>query len=222
MTDRDVAGPYWPSSGEPIVLCLTEGAKAALVTATLAATPAFAIDEGVPDRAGHPYVGVLAADPDGDGPQAPFIWCSGFVVSDSVFVTAAHCIVSQPPEAAWYVSLAAGSPKTPILEPGVFPDDGFNFTFLVPLERASKVVTHPDFGAMRTARTTSQSCSSKRARSRASHRSRCRRNISSTAFHSSATRSGSSATSWTPSTATEKRCSSSRATDRRRPHRFAD
>ncbi len=125
-------------------LCVAFGA--ALVTATLAANPAFAIDEGVPDRAGHPYVGVLAADPDGDGPQAPVIWCSGFVVSDRVFVTAAHCIVSQPPETAWSVSLAAGSPKTPILEPGVFPDDGLNFPFLVPLERASKVVTHPDFG----------------------------------------------------------------------------
>jgi Trypsin len=45
------------------------------------------------------YVGALGVDPDGDGPQTPQIWCSGSVVSDSVFLTAAHCIVAQPPEA---------------------------------------------------------------------------------------------------------------------------
>jgi hypothetical protein len=61
---------------------------ASLATIALAATPALAIDEGVPDRAGHPYVGVLAVDPDGDGPQAPFLWCSGSVVSDRVFLRA--------------------------------------------------------------------------------------------------------------------------------------
>jgi hypothetical protein len=120
--------------------------SAALVTAALAAAPALAVDEGVPDRSGHPYVGVLAADPDGDGPQAPFIWCSGSVVSDSVFLTAAHCITPQPPETAWYVTLAPGSPRAPILVPGVFPDDGFDFPFLVPLMRADQAVTHPDFG----------------------------------------------------------------------------
>lgn len=44
--------------------CATIGAT--LVTVALAATtPALAIDEGVPDRAGHPYVGLLAADADG-------------------------------------------------------------------------------------------------------------------------------------------------------------
>jgi hypothetical protein len=52
-----------------VKLCAVIGA--ALVTAALAASPALAIDEGVPDRDRHPYVGVLAADPDGDGPQTP-------------------------------------------------------------------------------------------------------------------------------------------------------
>jgi hypothetical protein len=119
---------------------------AALVTVAVAATSALAIDEGVPDRARHTYVGALVADPDGDGPAAPFVWCSGSVVADSVFLTAAHCITPQPPETVWYVTLAPGSPRTPIYLPGVFPDDGFDFPILVPLTRANRVVTHPDFG----------------------------------------------------------------------------
>jgi hypothetical protein len=113
--------------------------------AAVAANPALAIDEGVPDRARHPYVGALVADPDGDGPQAPFVWCSGSVISDSAFLTAAHCITALPPETVWYVTLAPGSPRTPIYLPGVFPEDGFDFPLLVPITRANRVVTHPDF-----------------------------------------------------------------------------
>jgi trypsin len=74
-----------------VKLCATIGA--ALVTVAVAASPALAVDEGVPDRDGHPYVGAIGVDPDGDGPQTLQIWCSGSVVSDSVFLTAAHCIV---------------------------------------------------------------------------------------------------------------------------------
>jgi Trypsin len=126
-----------------VKFCASLGA--ALVTVALAApTPAVAIDEGVPDRAGHPNVGVLAADPDGAGPQRPHLWCSGSVVSDRVFLTAAHCIVAQPPETVWYVSLAAGSPATPIYTPALLGED--LPPFLVPLTRANEVVTHPRFG----------------------------------------------------------------------------
>jgi hypothetical protein len=117
----------------------------ALIAAALTAPPAVAIDEGVPDRAGHPYVGVLGADPDGDGPQAPLGWCTGSVVSNRVFLTAAHCITALPPETGWYVTLAPGSSRTPMIMPGVFPDDFPDFPFLVPITRANQAVTHPDF-----------------------------------------------------------------------------
>ena len=43
------------------------------------------------------------------------------------------------------MTLEAGSPRTPVFLPGVFPDDGFDFPFQVPLTRARKVVMHPDF-----------------------------------------------------------------------------
>jgi hypothetical protein len=117
---------------------------AALLAAVLADTPALAVDEGVPDRARHPYVGVLGADLDGAGPEAPFGWCTGAVVSDRVFLTAAHCINALPPETDWYVSVEPGSPRAPVVLPGVSPDDN-PFPFLVPLTKANEAVMHPDF-----------------------------------------------------------------------------
>jgi hypothetical protein len=80
-----------------VKICAAIGAV--LIAAALAAAPPSRVDEGLPDRAGHPDVGVLGADPDGDGPQTPYPWCSGSVISDRVFLTAAHCIVAQPPQA---------------------------------------------------------------------------------------------------------------------------
>jgi hypothetical protein len=116
----------------------------ALLAVLLADTPALAVDEGVPDRARHPYVGALGADPDGDGPGAPFGWCTGSVVSDRVFLTAAHCISALPPETVWYVTLEPGSPRAPVFAPGVFPDD-FPFPSTVPMTKAKEAVMHPDF-----------------------------------------------------------------------------
>src|SRR3954454_4662613 len=114
MTSRQPS----PLKEASVKLCVAIGA--ALVTATLATAPAQAIDEGVPDRAGHPYVGVLAVDPDGDGPQAPFLWCSGSVISERVFLTATHCFTGLPAETAWYVTREGGSPRHPVFRPGVF------------------------------------------------------------------------------------------------------
>jgi hypothetical protein len=125
-----------------VKLCAAIGA--ALLSVALGATPALAVDEGVPDRARHPYVGVLGADPDGDGPGTPIGWCTGSVVSDRVFLTAGHCINALPPETGWYVSLEPGSPGAPVLRPGVFPDD-VSFPFLVPLIKANAAVMHPRF-----------------------------------------------------------------------------
>jgi hypothetical protein len=65
---------------------------AALVTLTallFAAAPALAITYGVPDGAGHPNVGgLVAAHAYSDG---TWIYCSGTLISPTVFLTAAHC-----------------------------------------------------------------------------------------------------------------------------------
>ena len=39
------------------------------------------------------------------------------------------------------------APRTPIVLPGIFPDDGLDVPFRVPIKRANEAVTHPDFGA---------------------------------------------------------------------------
>ena len=94
-------------------LCAAIGAV--LIAAAVAAAPALAVDEGVPDRCAHPYVGALGADIDGDGPQAPFgPWCTGSVVADRVFLTAAPLHHRSTARAVWYVTLAPGSPRTPV------------------------------------------------------------------------------------------------------------
>lgn len=66
------------------------GVVAALVTAVpLLAAPASAVTDGSPDDGRHPAVGGLVADVAySDG---TWLYCSGTLVSPTVFVTAAHC-----------------------------------------------------------------------------------------------------------------------------------
>src|SRR5215207_866157 len=55
----------------------------------VAAAPAAAITDGVPDGNGHPNVGALVADEAySDG---TWLYCSGTLISPTVFLTAAHC-----------------------------------------------------------------------------------------------------------------------------------
>jgi hypothetical protein len=60
---------------------------AALVLVLATAAPAAAILEGTPDT-DHPYVGILVTMIDGQ--RTPV--CSGFLISSTEFVTAAHCV----------------------------------------------------------------------------------------------------------------------------------
>jgi hypothetical protein len=65
------------------------------VAALVSASPALAIDNGVPDGTNHPNVGLLAIEHDG----VKDAWCSGFYAGPhktnpgiGVYVTAAHCL----------------------------------------------------------------------------------------------------------------------------------
>jgi secreted trypsin-like serine protease len=69
-------------------LGLLAAAIAVAVAAT--ATSALALVGGSPDSNRHPYVGMAIYFPDGN-PGHGFDFCSGALVSPTVYVTAAHC-----------------------------------------------------------------------------------------------------------------------------------
>ncbi|MEO7236530.1 MAG: trypsin-like serine protease [Lapillicoccus sp.] len=70
-------------------------ALATVVVATLAAAPAGAITNGGPDGSRHPSTGgLVAAQPYSDG---TWVYCSGTLISPTVFLTAAHCAESDDP-----------------------------------------------------------------------------------------------------------------------------
>ena len=52
--------------------------------------PAAAITGGEPDGAGHPNVGMMIADVDGE----PAWRCTGTLIAPRVFLTAGHCVIS--------------------------------------------------------------------------------------------------------------------------------
>jgi hypothetical protein len=117
----------------------------ALMISACVAVPARAVDEGVPDFGGHPNVGQMGFDVDGPGPEPTVAWCSGTVVSDAVFLTAAHCLINFPPGTAFAVTLQAGAPASPVYRPGRIFED-FPYVFSAPAPFATEAVIHPRFG----------------------------------------------------------------------------
>jgi hypothetical protein len=106
-----------------------------------------AIENGQHDYMHH-NVGALGFDIDGpDNPIPPFGLCSGFVISDRAFVTAAHCIIFPGPYAqSWAVTLEPGTPENPVILPGIFTGGNvFDFPMLVETFNTVAVHIHPDF-----------------------------------------------------------------------------
>ena len=80
-------------------LRMAAAVAATTVAALVRASPALAIDNGVPDGTNHPNVGLLAIEHDG----IKDAWCSGFYAGPhkadpgiGVVVTAAHCLADLP------------------------------------------------------------------------------------------------------------------------------
>jgi hypothetical protein len=61
------------------------------VAVLLASGAALGITNGNPDNGGHPYVGALVDFPKNPDKGTPYPYCTGTLISDTVFLTAAHC-----------------------------------------------------------------------------------------------------------------------------------
>lgn len=59
-----------------------------------------AVTDGEPDGNGHPYVGLMIADVDGE----PAWRCSGTLISPTVFLTAGHCTYGATAARVWFNS----------------------------------------------------------------------------------------------------------------------
>jgi hypothetical protein len=121
------------------------------LTSLLVAIPASAVENSVQDRS-HKSVGLLGFDVDGPGPIPAFVLCSGFVISDHAFATAAHCVVPIAPVAvSFVVTLEAGSPDDPVVPPGVFDLLKYNFSdfpILADTVVATGYQVHPNYDPM--------------------------------------------------------------------------
>lgn len=115
------------------------------------AAPVSAVDNSVLDRTRH-AVGLLGFDVDGPGSSPPFFLCSGFVISDYAFATAAHCVApfgAMGIPVSFVVTLQSGSPDDPVVPPGDFnavpPYNFTDFPILVDTVVATTYYVHPNF-----------------------------------------------------------------------------
>jgi len=107
----------------------------------------YAIENGQHDYMHH-NVGAIGFDLDGpDNPIPPLAFCSGFVISDRAFVTAAHCIdLVDGFSPSYVVTLEPGTPENPMYLPGLFTGANiFDFPMLVEIINAIDVHVHPGF-----------------------------------------------------------------------------
>lgn len=122
----------------------------ALLLLLVSAPNANAIEGGVPDGEAHPNVGLLGFDIDGNGPTPPILICTGSVISDHAFLTAAHCIeneiIGQFPAVTWAVTLEGGSPSAHVVPGGYdFPGCCFMTGPESSIARATGVNVDPSF-----------------------------------------------------------------------------
>ena len=115
----------------------------------IASLNSYAIENGQHDYRHH-NVGAIGFDLDGPGTLFPPLGlCSGFVISDRAFVTAAHCInLVDHLSPSWVVTLEPGTPGNPVILPGLFTGANvFDFPMLVETIDAIDVHVHPGFDA---------------------------------------------------------------------------
>ncbi len=124
--------PYHFGKGRGFMTRRLTALLAALALVILTALPASAVVWGQPDGTRHPYAGAMVVQSTQSG--AVRSWCSGTLISPTVFLTAAHCLQE---------SLLVDYGLTFL---GVTFDPAFDFDGTVPDRIYSgTIVPHPDY-----------------------------------------------------------------------------
>jgi hypothetical protein len=99
--------PTRPIAGAVVValLCFACGDRGNPTGVEAPASAPSLIVNGLPDGAGHPNVGALLYDFDGDDAIEGWeTFCSGSLIAPTVFLTAAHCLYGWPAGSQFYVT----------------------------------------------------------------------------------------------------------------------
>jgi secreted trypsin-like serine protease len=99
---------------------LLRAVLATTVAALAFAAPSGAVLNGQPDTS-HRYVGILVTEINGEIDPV----CSGFLVSPTVFVTAAHCIADLGSDPAYVSFDQAFTPTSPLMHGTAVPNPAF-------------------------------------------------------------------------------------------------
>ena len=89
-----------------VSLALAACSEPTIPSSPLAPTAPSAIVNGTYSGSAYPSVGGLLLDWNKNGVDADDLYCTGSLISPTVFLTAAHCVVDEPSDAQWYVSFA--------------------------------------------------------------------------------------------------------------------